>query len=413
MRDTFRILFYIKRNSPLRDGSVPVMGRITINGARSQFSTHLSVPPESWDVRQGRMSGRSRTAAHVNARLESIRFTVERCYYDARCYERGEVTPEMVKERFMGNISSRETLLGFFRRHNEEFERMVGVSRSRATYNKYRCVYLHLERYLHERLQWTDLEFSELTHEFLVGFHAYIACECGHRKNTVWVYLTALKHIVGLARSRGYLDRDPFADYRFKGESVPRSILSMEEIRRVAVLDPGSAMLRFIRDVFLFSCFTGLSYADIGRLTMRNFESSDGQLWLNTSRCKTGTSVSVRLFAVPRTILRIYAPESNDVPIFRLPSNGWCNHCLERIMTLAGIHKRVTFHSARHTFATTVTLAQGVAIETIGKLLGHKNIRTTQIYASVTHSHLRCELDRLEERLESVSELDFIQKVLF
>lgn len=413
MRDTFRILFYVKRTAPLRDGSLPVMGRITINGQRSQFSTHLSVPCDRWDVQRGCMTGRSRVAMHVNARLESIRFSVERCYYEARCYESGNVTPEMVRERFLGSLSPRETLLGFFRRHNEAFGRMVGVSRSRATYNKYRCVYLHLERYLHGRLSLPDLELSAVDRDFVAGFHAYIAQECSHRKNTVWVYLTALKHVVTQARNRGYLERDPFADYRFKGEPVPRNVLSMEEIRLVALLEPESAMLRLVRDAFLFSCFTGLSYADLCRLTGRNIECSDGQLWLNTSRRKTGTEVSIRLFAVPCSILRARLPASPDEPIFPLPSNGWCNRCLELVMSRAGIGKPLTFHCARHTFATTVTLAQGVAIETIAKLLGHKNIRTTQIYASVTHSHLRDELDRLARRLDEVLKPCFVPKAVF
>ena len=408
MRDTFRILFYVKRSAPLRDGSLPVMGRITINGQRSQFSTHLSVPCDQWDVRRGCMAGRSRTAMHVNARLESIRFSVERCYYEVRCFEHGYVTPGMVRERFLGGDAPRETLLGFFRRHNDEFGRMVGVSRSRATYNKYRCVYLHLERYLRGRLCLPDLELSAVDRDFVVGFHAYIAQECSHRKNTVWVYLTALKHVLMLAHNRGYLDRNPFVDYRFTSEPVLRGILSMEEIRRVAALEPGSDMSRLVRDAFLFSCFTGLSYADLCRLTRRNLEHSDGVLWLNIRRRKTGAEVSIRLFAVPCSILRTYLPASPDEPIFPLPSNGWCNRCLEQVLNRAGIDKRLTFHCARHTFATTVTLAQGVAIETIAKLLGHKNIRTTQIYASVTHSYLRDELERLARRLDEVLEPDFV-----
>lgn len=399
MRNTFKVLFYIKRNAPLRNGKAPIMGRITINGQRTQLSTQLSVSPESWDVGAGRVAGRSAEAVHINEQLTHIRYRIEHCY-SKLFYEQACLTPILVKEMYFGINPGRQTVLAFFRQHNEEFKRMVGISRSKTTYYKYRCVCGHLEKFIREKYRRNDLPFQELDKNFLTGFHSYISRECAHRKNTMWVYMIALKHVLMLARSRGCLARDLFADYKLRSEYVSRSYLSIEEINRVARTEYGKPTLQLVRDAFLFSCFTGLSYIDIRDLTPRNLQQEKKQLWIHTTRRKTGSEVSVRLFTVPHEILLKYLPAGPDERIFRLPTNGWCNKCLERIMRQARIPKHVTFHAARHTFATTITLSQGVAIETISKLLGHRNIRTTQIYAEITHSKLDGEMNRLSRRID-------------
>lgn len=401
MRNTFRILFYVKKNAPLRNGKVPVMGRITINGMRTQLSTQLAVDAALWDVARGCVTGRSAAAVRINERLRHIRFRIEQCY-DALFREQRLVTPQMVKELYFGDRRRDASLLAFFRQHNEEFGRMVGISRSKNTYYKYQTVCRRLEEYVRGKYRRRDIAFGELDREFLTGFHAYIVQECGYRKNTTWIYLIALKHILMLARSRGYLACDLFADYRLRSESVLRNYLSLDEINRLLELEIADPTLRLVRDAFLFSCFTGLSYIDLRSLTPHNIRRAENHLWISTTRRKTGSEVHVRLFAVPDAILGAYLPPNACAAIFPLPSNGWCNACLERIMPLAGIERRITFHAARHTFATTVTLSQGMAIETISKLLGHKNIRTTQIYASVTHPKLNGELDRLSRRIDSL-----------
>ena len=401
MRNTFKVLFYIKKNAPLRNGNTPIMGRITINGQRTQLSTQLSVNPNLWDVSMGRAAGRSAVASHVNEQLSQIRFRIERCY-NTLFYEHALVTPKMVKEMYFGNDQRNETLLAFFRHHNEEFSRMVGISRSKTTYYKYRCVYKHLENYVNDKFNRKDLLFKELDKEFLTGFHHYIAQECGHKKNTTWIYMIAFKHILMLARSKGYMDKDIFANYKLQSEFVTRNYLTMEEITRMMQYESEDLTLQLVRDTFLFSCFTGLSYVDIRGLVPQNIQKINKQLWVNTTRRKTGSEVNVRLFTVPYNILLKYMPASGSGRIFDLPSNGWCNKCLDKIVAEAGIPKKITFHAARHTFATTITLSQGVAIETISKLLGHKNIRTTQIYANITHSHISGEMERLSKRINSL-----------
>lgn len=401
MRNTFSILFYLKRNSPLRSGMAPIMARITINGQRAQLSTHLSVEPSLGDTPKGRVLGHTQYATQTNVRLEKLRFHLTACY-ERLFFKTPCVTPAMVKTEFLGQDNAKRNLLTFFAHHNAHFFHMVGVSRSIHTYNKYRSVHKHLRQYIRERYGRPDIGFSEITPEFVTGFHAFLSQQARCSANTIWIYLIAFKHILKLACSEGLLRRNPLGDYKLHSEFVSRNFLTLDELNRILALDLHDRTMQLVRDGFIFSCFTGLSYSDLCNLTRRHVEQTGDQWWIRTKRCKTGTPVTVRLFELPAAILRNHALGREDDPIFTLPSNGWCNACLDKIAARAGIPKKITFHVARHTFATTITLSQGVTIETISKLLGHKNIRTTQIYATITHAKLSGELEQLSRRIDTL-----------
>ena len=398
MRNTFRILFYIKRTAPDRSGRVPVMVRITINGERAQFSTQQHVDPRLWDTHAGRAAGRSAAATRINGRLSDIRQRIEQCDHTLLLHE-GGVSASRVREAYFGGSAADRSLLGFFRRHNDDFRRMVGINRSRATLYKYESVYKLLQSYVRMRYGRNDIPFADLDMNFPAEFHRYIAHEVPHEKNTVWVYMIALKHILALAHDRNHLTSNPFSGYKLHRSPVVRDYLTESELQDLLHIEPADAMQRLVLDAFLFSCFTGLSYIDLRRLTPRNIRSTSERSWICTTRSKTGTEVYVRLFDIPLAILSKYRTEATADPIFPLPSNGWCNVCLRRILQKAGIQRPVTFHAARHTFATTITLSQGIPIESISRMLGHRNIRTTQIYAAITHAQLDNDMDRLSGKL--------------
>ncbi len=393
MRSTFRILFYVKRSAPLRNGQLPVMGRITINGLRAQFSTHLSVAPDQWRPCPDRCENR-----RICDRLTALKLRIESSF-DLLSRRYDCVTPQMVRDHFAGCHRDRRTLLWFFDRHNEGFSRRVGVTRSASTYKKYCCVRAHVADYIRSRYGLEDLMFGRLDRNFIVGFHAWIRRQLGRRKNTAWVYMIALKHILRLARVEGYMDKDPFADYKLSHQTVVREYLTADEIARVMALRLDGPTLQRVRDAFLFSCFTGLSYVDLRNLRPADIQEQQGRRWISIMRQKTGAEVQVRLFATSQAILDRQTTRSEDDFFFRLPGNGWCNRCLRRIMLCAGIDRRVTLHSARHTFAMTVLMDEGISLEVVGKLLGHKNIKTTQLYASVTRRRMEDELARLSERI--------------
>jgi len=410
MRNTFKVLFYIKKNAPLRNGNTPIMGRITINGQRTQLSTQLSVNPNLWDVSMGRAAGRSAVASHVNEQLSQIRFHIERCY-NTLFYEHALVTPKMVKEMYFGNDQRNETLLAFFRHHNEEFSRMVGISRSKTTYYKYRCVYKHLEKLRQRQIQPQGFAVQRTRQRVPDGVPPL------HRAGV----RTQEKHDVDLHdRVQAHPHAGPQPGPH--GQGPLRELQTAQRIRRAKLpvhdrnpqADP-SGPRRHDLTVGTRCIFVQLLH---GTLLHRPLHADPAaypagfkQLWISTTRRKTGSAVNVRIFAIPYTILLKYKPMQRNARIFRLPSNGWCNICLERIMSLAGIPRHITFHSARHTFATTITLSQGMAIETISKLLGHKNIRTTQIYATITHSKLDGDMERLSKRLDTLYRDTDLEKV--
>ena len=402
MKKSCKVLFYIKRNAPLRSGLVPIMGRITVDGQRTQFSTRLALPPEAWDVAQNRAVGRSLEMAQINRALDEMRIGLEQSFAELR--RKGlDVTPNAIRDRYFQGGELCEGLVALVARHNASFRRQVGIDRSQSSLYKYQSVQRHLERFTPRHTGAGDLPLHALSREFLTAFHGYLLREMGHRKNTIWVYMAALKHILQWARRNGVHFDDPFVDYRLRSEQVSRQVLTEAELERLMRVELPDETLRLVRDIFLFSCFTGLSFIDLQRLTWAQLVCQGEHWWIETTRRKTGSQVQVRLLEVARSILEKYAPADRNAPIFALPSNSWCNRCLARLMRHCGIEKHITFHAARHTFATTLALSNGMPIETISRLLGHSSIRTTQIYATVTRDHLDRELSRLSERLEPLA----------
>ena len=402
MHHTFKVLFYIKRSAPLKSGLVPIFGRIAVNGRRTQFSTRLALPPEAWDVAQNRAVGRAPEMAHINQSLDAIRLELERCYAEL-LQRRMHVTPELVKDHYLRGGSGRMGLLQLVANHNREFSQQVGVDRSPSTLQKYNSVQRHLAQFIPTYTEDTDLPLEAIDQRFVIAFHGYLLRELALHKNTVWIYLTALKHLLQWGRKQGYAIPDPFDGYRLRSEHVRRAFLTEQELVQLLSLSNLSPALALVRDLYLFSCFTGLSFVDLKGITRRQLSYVDGHWWIETTRHKTGTQVQVRLFDISYAIVEKYASEDPDQPIFPVPSNSWCNRCLARLARMCGLTKRITFHSARHTFATTLTLSHGMPIEAISKLLGHQSIRTTQIYATITRSHLDREMNRLSQQLEPLA----------
>lgn len=408
MKNTFKLLFYIKRTALLKNGEAPVMLRITINGERTCLSTHVTVEPEKWDCATGSIVGRTPKARAANEMLESIRYRIYRSYVKLTADNGATVTPKRLRREFYGDNNGLGKLLVFFRRHNDDFRRMVGVCRSINTYNKYRAVYGHLERFVKSHCGKADIALCDIDRNFIVEFHSWLQSSL-NRRNTVWLYMIAFKHILSLAATVGYLDPKVYSGHRLTREVVHRTYLTKEELVRFVDRSENirGKSMRIVRDAFMFSCFTGLSYVDLLGLRSENIRHIDGHLWIVSRRTKTGTPVNIRLFGIAAGILSAYMHNNTGECIFSLPSNGICNKYIGIIMHEIGIFKHITFHSARHTFATTVALSNGMSIEVISSLLGHKSISTTQIYATVDRGIAAESMERLSENIDSLySQID-------
>ena len=382
MRSTFKVLFYLKRNKKKTQSAVPLMGRITVNGTISQFSAKLTVPERLWEVRGGRAKGRSLEADRINRHLDDIRSQLDRHYRDIRDRE-SYVTAEKVKNAWLGFGKRYRTLLSTFRSFTDDLHGRIGVDRSKNTWYRYLATMKHLQAFLTVKYRVSDIALAELEQSFIEQFHVYLRTECNLKLTSICRYLDCLINVVKVSFNDGIMPRNPFASYRYNEPTPERAFLNEEEILTLQHAALRTKKQRMIRDLFLFSCYTGIPYGDMCRLTTEDLEvAEDGEVWIKTARKKTKIDYEVPLLDIPLLILDKYrdmAPEGKLLPMY---SNNELNRTLKRIAAICGIERKLVFHCGRHTYATEITLSHGVPLESVSRVLGHTNIVTTQIYAS-------------------------------
>ena len=353
MRSTFRVLFYLKRNAPKKNGLVPVMCRVTVNGKVSQFSCKLDVEEKSWNVELGRLSGRSLIAQEGNRMLDKIRVGINKAYQEI-CDRDNYVTAEKVRNAFLGIGMKHETLLAVFSQHNEDYAKQVGKIKSERSYWKYCTVYNHLSEFIKQRYKVSDIALKELTPAFITDFELFLRTEKGHCTNTVWSYMMPLRRIIYMAINNGWLQRDPFYGYSITKEETKRGFLTKEEITLLINGTFKKKSYELIRDLFIFCTFTGLSWTDMYHLTKENLEISfDGHLWIKTKRQKTGTESNIRLLEVAKHIIEKYEGMAKDGKLLPVPCYPNCKNGIKVIAKRCGIEKNVTWHQSRHSYATT------------------------------------------------------------
>jgi len=293
-------------------------------------------------------------------------------------------------------------LLEYFARHNARFAAKVGNSRVRGTFARYQTVYMHVARYIRESRRQEDIALSSLRGSFVQGFDTYLRVKRGLSPNTVWGYMITFKHILTLAREEGRMRVNPFASYINSYTPVDRGYLSEEELVRLMQEPAATSVEEIVRDLFLFSAFTGLSYIDIKNLREENLRQLfDGNWWIVTRRHKTRVESDVLLLDVPLRLIEKYRGTLPDGRLFPVPSNNCCNEHLHLLERRCGFRTHLTFHVGRHSFAM-LALNRGMPIETLSSVLGHTSIRTTQIYARITNKKISQDMTVLAERLSRV-----------
>ena len=294
-----------------------------------------------------------------------------------------------------------EGILSYFARHNRDFSKKVGYSRAPSTYARYKVVYGHLSEYVQKRYKRDDVLLSALRVSLIERFDIWLRKNCKLSPNSVWVYMIALKHIFKLAQNEGLMNENPFASYINSFTTVDRGYLTEEELQRILQFEPTSGTEARVRDLFVFSAFTGLSYSDIKDLSWENVRTLfDGQTWLVTRRRKTNTPSNILLLDIPRRLMERHG-NRQATRIFSVPSNNCCNEYLAGIGRKCDIPTHISFHIARHTFAT-LSLSKGVPIETLSAVLGHTNIRTTQIYAKITNKKISEDMAAFADRIREL-----------
>lgn len=399
-RSTFNILFYANKSKE-KNVIVPIMGRVTINGTQSQFSSKKTIPLDMWDVKGNCAKGRSKEALQINRDLDNIKAQIIK-HYQRLSDREGFVTAEMVRNAYQGLGSEYETLLGAFDKDIANLKRRVGKDRAEGTYKIQMRSRNYIADFLRTNYKRNDIAMQELTPDFIKEFSVYLSNDRGLAHSTIWLSCMHLKGVVGRAHDNGKIQRNVFAQYHISPKCKERTFLTEEELKTVMTHEFEDANLAFIRDLFVFMNFTALSFVDLKELTTDNIVEISGEKWIIGKRHKTDVPYQVKLLDVPLQIIKRYRtfPKENPKSVFG-EVNYWsvCKK-LKTVMKECGIEKSISAHCARHGFAT-MALTNGMPIESVSRVLGHTNIVTTQIYARITTKKLDNDLTMLGNKLNA------------
>ncbi|MDP9078588.1 MAG: site-specific integrase [Bacteroidota bacterium] len=404
MKTTFSLLFYLKRPKNYENGPMPIYLRITVNGKRAETTSGRECLPANWNSKLGRFRGTKEEIKSFNAYLDNLQSQV----YEAHktLTEAGVlITANLLKNKLLGKTEKSRTLIDVFKDHNKKVAALVGNEYAAGTLTRYETSLRHTQNFMAWKYQVSDIDVKTVDHDFISNYEFYLRSERKCANNSAVKYIKNFKKIVRICLASGWLEKDPFVNYKAKVKPVDRIFLNAEQIKQITEKTFDTDRLNQVRDIFLFCCFTGLAYADVQKLKQSEIiKGADGEMWIVTKRLKTDTATKVPLLPAALTILEKY---SND-PVCNIKgkalpvsTNQKMNAYLKEIAGVCGINKDLTFHTARHTFATTVTLSNGVPIETVSKMLGHTNIKTTQHYAKILDMKVSKDMALLKEKYKA------------
>ncbi|MDT0678351.1 site-specific integrase [Autumnicola musiva] len=406
MKTSFSHIFYLRKSTTKTDMGTIYL-RITVNGKRAVTTTNREIPLSIWNVNAGKALGTSSQAKLINRFLTKMENDIYTAHQ--KLIDRGEsFSAKDIINVFLGKDKENENqvkmLLEIFQEHNDRVNRLIGKDFAAGTAERYRTAKKHVEEYIKKEFKAFDIPVKDVNHKFISGFEYYLKTERNCAHNSAIKYITNFKKIIRIAHVNEWMTKDPFLNWKGKLKVVDREFLTKEELQVMIGKEINNQRLCLVKDIFLFCCFTGLSYADVEKLSAKEVVTGfDGNQWIKTKRTKTKTRSSVPLLPTAEAILEKYSthPEVNEERLLPVLSNQKTNAYLKEIADICGINKNLTFHLARHTFATTVTLSNGVPIESVSKMLGHKNLQTTQHYAKILDRKVSDDMAALRNRLGS------------
>lgn len=395
-RSTFKVLFYVN-GSKEKNGIVPIMGRVTINGTVAQFSCKQSILKTLWDVKGNKAKGKSVEARNINLALDNIKAQIIK-HYQKLSDREAFVTAEMVRNAYQGIGSEYETLVRAFDKDCANFLKRVGKDRTIGTYKVMVRSRNYVAAFIKSFYKRTDMSMLELTPDFIKEFAAYLTNERGLKNATIWLHCMWLKGVVMRAHFNGLIPRNPFAQFHISPNIKEREYLTEEELKTLMTHEFADAKLSYIRDIFVFASFTALSFVDVKELTTDDIVEVNGEKWILSKRHKTKVPFQVKLLDIPLQIIKRYEEFQTDKSVF--PNLNYWSICkpLKKMIKECGITKDISFHCARHGFAT-LALSKGMPIESVSRVLGHTNIVTTQLYAKITTQKIDHDLTMFGDKL--------------
>lgn len=403
MEVTITNLFYLKRAKANAHGLVPIYHRTTINGKRLDKSTGKYIDPTKWSTEASRMKGTSEEARTINSHLDSLiakNFSIEKKLIAVD----KDITAEVFNNVLTGKTEKQRTLVPIFQNHNDQIEALVKTEEySPGTLERYKTSLSHTKEFIKWKFNISDINIKDIDLAFITDYDFYLRTVRKCSNNTTVKYIKNFKKIIQICLDNRWIVESPFVNYKGKIKEVERDFLTESEIETIYNKKFHCERLIQVRDIFIFCCFTGLAYIDVKQLTSDHIGIGiDGNKWIFKNRQKTDTSSKIPLLPIPEEIMAKYASHPkciNEETILPVLSNQKMNSYLKEIGDVCGIKTELTFHLARHSFATSITLTNGVPIESVSKMLGHTNIRTTQHYAKVVDRKVSDDMAILKQKL--------------
>ena len=387
MRMIFKVSYYVRSNYENKQGKSPLMIRIFLNGEMLNVgSSGIYIDKKLWNNSTNRVKGRGSESLNLNAQLDNISNSLQMIFKKHEFDE--DLTLDKIKSIFLGKNKVKTTFVEFYDKYLEDIKAQVGAGKSIALYHKYSAARSHFVNFLHAKYGRKDLMPGELTHLIIHDFEIYLKTVVSLKSNSATKTLKFFKTVVIFAQKCGVMTHDPFLNHHFHLEPVDRGFLTDEEIQRIMQKDFEIPRLEMVRDVFIFFCFCGLAYIDVAHLTQENIITLDNRPWIIINRQKTNVQSNDK-----------YKGKTKDNRLLPVLSNQKINAYLKEIADLCGIKKRLSYHLARHTFAT-MLLSKGVPIESVSKMLGHTNIKTTQIYARITNKKIEQDMMQVADKFD-------------
>ncbi|MCU4189939.1 site-specific integrase [Flavobacterium sp. HXWNR29] len=401
MKTKITLHFYAKSTKANSNGLLPIYVRLTVDGKRLEFSTKKFVEKSKWSSELSKMKGTTEEARSINSYLDLMKSKV----LDAQMellHRNEALSIENFKNKLIGNEERQRMLVPIFQDHNNKIKELVGKEYAPGTLERYITSLKHTIEFMQWKYNISDIDITKVDHAFITDYEFWLRSVRNCANNTAVKYIKNFNKIIKICLANDWLDKNPFANYKSKVKEVERVYLSEEEVQSIIEKNFKTERLSLVRDIFLFSCFTGLAYIDVKNLTKSHISYGiDGEKWIFTHRQKTESASKIPILPVTQMIIDKYEnhPQSNNQEkLLPILSNQKMNAYLKEIAAVCELEKELTFHIARHTFATTVTLTNGVPIESVSKMLGHKNLRTTQHYAKVLDRKVSDDMKILKDK---------------
>lgn len=398
VRQTFSIYFFIKKSRLLKNGEAPIYVRITVNGSSVEFGIKRSIEIEHWKVKKGYSDAKTDKGREINNHIEHIRYKIYEIQRKLKD-ENKPVTSNAIKDIFFGKNKVSKTLLEAFRYHNDRFHQLVGKEISAGTYQIFQTTYKHVSEFVKFNYNTNDISLNGIDYRFIKDFEFYLKVEKQIGHNTTVKYIKNLGKILRISVSNDWMKENPLEKMSYTQKPVDKAYLTGDELRILLDKDFGIDRLNKVKDIYIVCCFTGLAFSDIKNLKKEHIVNGlDNKKWIIKKREKTNVLCNIPLLPVAERILDKYKDFANinsEGLLLPVNSNQKMNAYLKEIADLCGINKELSTHTARHTFATTVTLANKVSMEAVSKMLGHTDLKMTRLYARIVDSLVSDEMDKV------------------